>query len=388
MVVGSLNDRGRGADFLRRCRAVPWGAVGTIVLTFAVEMLLARHDLDFAKHWDWRVSGAESRRIARQCDFLALGDSQIKTGLIPAVFKENAEGHAQNLSVFGGQPASGFFLLRRAIASGGRPSSIAFSYHPALLEADPKLAADRWAALLDVRESLDLSMSANDPTLIAKILIERNVPSIRQRDLIRPVVLASLRGERSPWRYEAAALVRHLRRNHGAQINETNNDPILQPFSISQAPASAPWRCHTTNARYLERFLDLAASSQIRVFWILPPAHPTVDGRVGRSAQDSEFDKFVRGAVARHPEITVLDGRRSRYVAGAFVDSLHYNERGACALTRAVRDLISTSRAADRSPARGRWASLPTYSPEPATGILENLQQSRSIVLGRRPPRY
>src|SRR5205807_241709 len=93
------------------------------------------------------------------------------------------------------------------------------------------------------------------------------------------------------------------------------------------------WTGHPLGMAYLWRTLDLAAAHGVAVYWLMPPVHPRVQARRDRLGLDAAYVAAVRQALARYPNLTVIDGRRSGYPPDAFADGSHLNVRGACAFT-------------------------------------------------------
>jgi len=68
--------------------------------------------------------GRRTRRVAH--DVLCFGDSQMKFGIAPHVVAARTGRPAYNLAIVGGQPPASYFLLRRALEAGARPSAVLF----------------------------------------------------------------------------------------------------------------------------------------------------------------------------------------------------------------------------------------------------------------------
>jgi hypothetical protein len=77
---------------------------------------------------------------------------------------------------------------------------------------------------------------------------------------------------------------------------------------------------------------------------------------------------------AHYPKLIVIDGRRSDYAVGAFLDDVHLNAHGATSLSVDVASILNHYLTQDSS--EHVWVSLPPYrerSPDPR---LEDLSQS------------
>jgi hypothetical protein len=84
---------------------------------------------------------------------------------------------------------------------------------------------------------------------------------------------------------------------------------------------------------------------------------------------------------ARHPGLTILDGRHANYDPTAFVDTSHLNGPAAAVLSADLATILERDRAAE--PAPGRWLDLPPYRPHPAEVPLEDFEQSRRTACDR-----
>src|SRR5579883_1943148 len=104
----------------------PAGLVGMLALVAAVEYSLARHDFSVLSltQWDGRASRQAAEKEAKGCDVLIFGDSLVKLGVLPRVIEERSGLRSYSLAVAGSQPLASYFLLRRALNEGARPSAV------------------------------------------------------------------------------------------------------------------------------------------------------------------------------------------------------------------------------------------------------------------------
>jgi hypothetical protein len=138
------------------------------------------------------------------------------------------------------------------------------------------------------------------------------------------------------------------------------------------------WKCQPANARYVQRFLELAFDARVPVFWLLPPNSPRVIAQRTENGLFARYDAFVREALGRFANLTVIDARRSGYEHSVFVDPVHLDRTGAAALTAGVADVLKTALAPGAS--TPRWVLLPAYH-EPTAGMgLEDVEQSKSAL--------
>jgi len=123
-------------------RHSPLGFLGMIGLVAAIEWTLSGHDLDFTSpmQWDWRVIGKAATRPDRVAgkDVLIFGDSLVKFGVQPRVLKRHSGTVAYNFALHTGQTPSSYFMLRRALRAGARPSVVVLDLTPHLLASGLK----------------------------------------------------------------------------------------------------------------------------------------------------------------------------------------------------------------------------------------------------------
>lgn len=141
------------------------------------------------------------------------------------------------------------------------------------------------------------------------------------------------------------------------------------------------WRPHPVHSFYVARFLQLAATHQIPVYWVLTPAMSTWLERNDGVGTIGAYREFVRGCVQRSPGLIVLDAQRVEVNRSEFRDPIHLNRDGAIKLTLAVAESIS--RTFDRPAEDSRWLEL-QIPPGPPIGrfqeLLEDLDESRQAV--------
>ena len=100
--------------------AIPWGAIGAIVLLVLGEHFVARHWIELTDpvSLSWRYSTHAAENEARDCQVLCLGDSLVKHGLIPSVFERVSGDRVLNLAAAQASTILTHSLLRRAVDAG------------------------------------------------------------------------------------------------------------------------------------------------------------------------------------------------------------------------------------------------------------------------------
>lgn len=363
----------------------PWGLLGMFALLALGDWVFARREIDvlLPEQWDWRRGGvvARSREVVG-AGVLCFGDSLMKAGVLPTVIEARTGLPAFNLAVPMGQPASSYFLLRRALRAGARPKLILIDAAPFLLRMNPDdpRVLRAWTELLSQAERFDLAWSTRDPILWARITLNGAAPILRARQDLRAAVLAWGRGDlvAGRQRFQAAQFTRNQRVNRGA--NAMRAVPNLG-FDLTD---NARWlfqafACHPVNASYLDRFLDLAAGRGIPVVFVLTPPAPGAQKFSDGNGFAAAHDVFARSLRARHPGLTVADARRSGYPPELFfLDPIHLNHRGATALTDDLTPVFArllTGESAD-------WVTLPPYADRRRAIDVEDLDESALAIIG------
>lgn len=318
--------------------SIPWGLLGMLGLIVAVETWLECHHLDFTRFYihDWREAARAAREQAPDCRVLCFGDSLVKFGVAPETLEARLGTRTYNLAVCDGQAASSYYLLRRALSAGAHPAAVVVDFVPHLLATDPRHNLRQWPELLDWPELFDLGAATRHAGFFAALVLGKVLPSVKDRFEIRAAVVSALRGQSASRRGEVPAYVSRWRHDRGAQLEPPR--PSYQGAVDLENPAYFPraWSCHPTNARYIDRFLELAAASNIAVVWLMPPVAPRFQARRDALGLEAGYSRFVSSMTRRHPNLAVVDARDAGFAHSLFIDPLHLSEAGARALSGRV----------------------------------------------------
>jgi hypothetical protein len=345
------------------CKRGPLGLVGAIALVVVVELGMGYSHEAFATFItaSWCESGQAARCEALRCDVLCLGDSQVKSGVLPRVLARRLNRPAFNLSVVGGQAPSSYFLLDRALKAGARPRAVVVSFHPGLLASDCRVNLRQWPEMCTIGENLGLIATVRDIRLAGPLLLRIALPTLRVRSEIRAAVRAALRGVAEPGIEEARAYRRNWRLNAGAHVLAVKpnfRDAVESPLASVEQPAGRRWRAKPENLAFLRRFLALAKSRNIAVFWLMPTNSPGYRAVRVRDGSDPAYELFVRGIVAEFPHVTVLNPLPMLTDPSVFSDVCHVNRRGAASLSAVIAEVLASDHYGRR------WVELDAGRPE------------------------
>ena len=346
-----------------RVARVPRGLAGMMVILAAVETMLGWCDVTGTTHlvdsWTDARAMVGSNEV-RESAILCLGDSQIKQGLLPSVLGDRLGVPAYNLAVHGGQPAAAYMLLRRALDAGARPRGVVVGFFPGLLGSDLRINVRQWPEIAGTAAALDLALTARDVELGTRTLLGVGLRSYRARAQLRSAVSSAVRGVPNPSEAEVVADRRQRRANRGA-LTLPANPVFVDDAGPAVAPSSAghAWKPKPENERFLRRFLELARSRGIAVYWVtstLSPASQAVRERLGLH---EGYVRHLRRLQAEYPNLTVLDTLGLGLDRADFHDPCHLEGRAAARLSTAVADAIASG-----DPGGPRWVRLgPSASP-------------------------
>ncbi len=364
-----------------RLRRWPWplGLVGMLALVALTEGWLRRHERDFTTVWAvaWAHSGRSVAREAPGAEVLCFGDSLVMHGVAPRILEQRLGRPAHNFAVFKGQGPTAYFLLKRALDAGSRPAAVLMDGE--LLGDDPLALTRLWPELAGYGELLDMAWTARKPGFLAATAVSKVLPSSRFRFELREGLMAAFRGEFASARWGIYPRVRNWQHNLGAHIQPPDYPPPAEVVAMLERTNFLPrsWLCHPVNSVYVERFLALAGSRGIPVFWLLPPVQPEVQSRRDRGGLAGDYERYLRDLVARHDNLVVLDGWHTGFPPQTMSDMTHLNRNGAAAFSELLGDALRDRLASTPdAPAADRWVVLPPYRAPTLTAAIEDLNQT------------
>ncbi|MFO0910739.1 MAG: hypothetical protein U0794_20730 [Isosphaeraceae bacterium] len=305
---------------------------------------------------------------------LLYGTSLVKFGVAPTAIEAATGRPSFNLALANGQMASSYYMLRKSLRAGARPLAIVVDKQDTPVTSEDSAAEERmlaetrreWPELLGWNEMLDLAWNARDASLFGRMGLARLLESYKTRYELRGSIMACLMGTPPDNAFRMRALRFGWAANKGVHLvplwanGEDGATPPPASDSTAAPPQSQLRRPTRLSALYRERFLELAESRGVHVFWLLPPLP---DAKLAERDQQGISDALTTEAseiLARHRHVTVLDGRRTRYPNKLFHDHVHLNAVGATLLSEQLgarmAEVLSQSRHETT-----RWVNLSPY---------------------------
>lgn len=365
----------RPSDLKASLRHLPWGLLGMTLFVLVIERSLAHNHEALATNQklEWMITSRAVRREAPRSQILCFGDSLVKVGLAPTVLEHRSGKPSYNFALSGGQTPASYFLLRRALRVGARPTAILVDFKWTGLQDEPRNNEQLLPELAGPWDFLDLAWTARDASLFASLMVAKFLPSALDRYQIRSVICARLKGE-PPGSANAGTCVRDLVVNRGAFRAEPNPRNEGQVDLANKHLIPDDWHPHPVATIYLKRFVSLAQERGICVFWLMPPVIPELQTIRERNRTDYAFIQFARRIQDQFPNLVVVDGRSAGYPHTVFVDTTHLDRLGAVVFTDQIVSVVE--RALSRGPTGARWIALPRYKERPAGDDSEQSAQA------------
>lgn len=372
-----------GRLWATRMRA-PTGFLGMLLLVGLIERQVGRNELHFTlvESENWKFSERQARHQTAPGSILCFGSSLVKDGLLPRMIEAKTGRKSYNLAAMNGHMPTSYYLLKRSLESGARPSAILVDCQDgpvpradAAKQAEAiRVNARNWPGLLTAPEAVDLAWQARDPDLLADLLVARLVPSAKVRFEVRSAIQTCLRGEDAASIKLIASMYQNWTANLGTFVLSPGE--ALTDESASAPPAPLSHDQYLPNAlseTYTRRFLELAAAHQVRVFWLLPPVSSQLQRERDAMGYSAYFTSRAAWIQREYPWVTVIDSRSSAYPARAFHDKAHLNRRGAYAYSSAIAQVVDQ---AMKRPGAPRWIEAPKFQAEPEQIAVEDIGET------------
>ena len=363
-----------------RIRKVPAGLIGMMGLVVLMEFFIASNDLKFSRIEanDWKTSAATARSLSQFRGILCLGDSQVKFGLLPLVLESKVGQPVECLAVQGGQAPSTYFLLRKALESGARPSAIVVDWEPHLLKDGPEHNDRMWPELTGLNDNLDLAWTTGDAGGFLSRLCAGMIPSLRERVEIRENIKAALNGESPQMADWIERSWRNKVMNRGATALAKDHIGRTADLSRCGNKVETPWSAHPVNNAFARKTLKLAQAFQIPVYLAIMPVSPGMQQKYEVNGIDQPYVQWVSKLETRFSNLVVIDLRHSRFDASVFYDPLHLDRDGALAASLSVGQYLHDHLAGQ--PMGERWVQMPPYQTAQAEVAFEDTSQTYQIL--------
>ena len=233
-----------------------------------------------------------------------------------------------NYSLPGTSPMFTWFTLRRELAASEVPRFIIYAPHPATLSS-PMIERflGRFATF---DEAMDLLRNRAPVSEFLFGAACRASYTLRYREELQTVVtqgtLEFFRTMKKP--------VPSMRESQQRMSEPAPPPPkVFSPKDLSPQ-LSAPFRLSALNARYLDKFCDLAAEHHIQIAWVSPPTIAALKEHGFGNTADGRYFAFLQAMAARHPNLTILHPEIDVMPDGYFIDAWHLNRYGAWQFSR------------------------------------------------------
>lgn len=358
---------------IRQRSGWPAGFLGMLALVMVVEFTVVRSSARSPSPalLHWREVGRSIDKAVGS-DVVVLGDSLLKYDLVSPVIEARLGAGRQvyNLAVPGGCAPSSYFLLRRLLDKGGRPSIVLTDGET--FDVNPLDRASAWSELLTPGELLEFSRRTGDGAFLGARAVELAVPSVGARASLRLSLLDFIGGRSETWPTTVEVLRRNLAVNRGGVVLHDNyitsdGDPRLADLErIGYMPP--PFGCRLVNHLYVMKFLELAARHEIKVVWLLPPYHPEVQRRATKGGRMATYAEYIRGLLTLFPNLSVASAWKGNYPPETLTDMTHLGRTGAIIFSDNVGRYIRRKLEGQTT---FRWVELERYDAHAVEALAE-----------------
>ena len=371
--------------FAKLRRRMPGGFLGMIGLVLVVEGLIAGLQLDLMDpyHLTWWMAGRAATHQARQSQVLCLGTSMVQCGILPRLIERRAGLATYNLGTAAGLIPAEYYLLRRALRAGAKPSVVVVDLNPCLLAEDYHYYhypgfVNLWTYVLGPSDCLDMAWTVGDPAFLARTLLTSGIPSVRFRPQLREAVLGALEGRAWSRRKLNLTGIRNLNQNDGTLVQDRNPNygGEISPWAEFQyLKSDGPW--DRWNIEYLRRMYRLCNQYGVRLYGLSMPMAPALLTRRRELGNDAAFVQRVRRLQDLAPSLVIVDARNSNYQPSAFLDAVHLGPDGTLVFSDDLGKLLSQE---NETSQKALWVDLPRFQQRRVDCWIETLSASGIAV--------
>ena len=207
---------------------------------------------------------------ASKATIACFGTSLTRTGVSPKVLEEKLGKPAFNFASTGSLPFATYRMFRQVLECGGKPEAVVVDFKWSSLMHEytwnervlPEVAGWRCE---------NFAWTARDPLFLGRVTLVTMLQSYRCREEIRSNVLAAIQGKEPVRNHQHAIVKSNALANNGA--THAPRDPKFKKARSSRTRLLYPkdWKCHPIAEIYVNKVFELAASRNIKVFWLIPP---------------------------------------------------------------------------------------------------------------------
>jgi hypothetical protein len=351
----------------RSASRFPSALLGTLLLAGLTESLIRRYTDGLAgpAEIEWGQT-ARAVALARGSAIVAMGDSLVKSGVIPHTIEATLadKRRVYNIALSASPTVTSYYFLRRLIALGGAPEVVLLDAHALTHSARTPISPLPWQLALTTWELAELAWAFGDPEFFTEELGRKHLPSMRRRAAIREHARAAMWGHATASRILAWIVAYNSNRNRGCLLLPDREPDRIPPSGSSSTWSlnefSKPWLADPVQRGYVESYLALAAKARIKVYWLMMPSEPELDTLREQNGHWPACVAYLRDLQERYAKVIVVDGRRAGYPAEAMSDILHLSRSGALAFSDALGQILTTADPAER------WIALPRYDADRA----------------------
>jgi hypothetical protein len=359
-------------------KSLPLGLLGMLLFVSLIERHIARRqDMSTIYALEWRRTGLVPRKKeVVDSPILCFGTSLTRFGISPRVLEETLQLPAYNLALSGGQPFPSYLMLRRTLEAGAKPRAILVDFMWMTIGQEHTYNERLITEMITLRDCAEFAWAAGDLNFFGRLAAATLIPSCRARHEVRTNIDFALRGWEPPRVPERLLFDRNATLNRGALLvplgkTKVEFDPD-HPIIFQK-----DWDCTPVCKQYIGKFLDLASSHKIPVFWLIPPLPENTSGRLTELGIQARFAQFVKSMQVLHPEVVVLDGSGSHYEHSAFFDIIHLDRDGAVVWSADVASAVKRCMDSPQTLA-GAWEHLPNYRPDPKAARVEDIDKTNA----------
>jgi hypothetical protein len=327
---------------------VPVAALVFLALVACVEILASAHEEWFADigSWQWRSKRALLDAGTLDGDVAIFGTSVLANGLDPDVVNRGSgRERAVNLALDGMSLQHMAQLLRERAASAAAPRLAVLEFREVFVAQDTWYVGPYFRFSATGREFLESRFFYFNPSLALAFVENRLSTVFRHRDGVRNWIVESVRsGAPSRRRRDGNRILRSKMEEHAGWTR-----PEVEDWEIEWTPTpgrSRPWRVNAAGELWLRRFLDTAASHDIRVALLLPPSPPPprLVETPGPGGFRARFNAHVEHLRHQYPGLDLEVFEPGGFALDDFADEIHVNPRGRAKLSTAFAAWLSDYR--------------------------------------------